>query len=192
MDREWSTHHARRGCKCRHNDDDHRVRESTSRLRGARTFMIKIKTRRGEPLNEKTDTQAENARQLSSECQQWTTRTAPPPAPPPPTPPSIVPPVRRVDGQTFAQSRLDAISAADPRSASSDGEEDDERDDAAQVSTIFTSSDAQCDCRPFVGQPEGGGNRFSAARTPLDTATHRTIRSWQMPSVTTLSLRYSG
>jgi len=37
--------------------------------------MIKIKTHRGEPLNEKTDTQAENDRQLSSECQQWTTRT---------------------------------------------------------------------------------------------------------------------
>ena len=30
---------------------------------------------RGEPLNEKADTQAENARQLSPECQQWTTRT---------------------------------------------------------------------------------------------------------------------
>ena len=44
-------------------------------LRGARTFMIKIKAHRGAPLNEKADTQAENARQLSSECQQWTTRT---------------------------------------------------------------------------------------------------------------------
>ncbi len=44
-------------------------------LRGARTFMIKIKAHRGEPLNQKADTQAENARQLSSECQQWTTRT---------------------------------------------------------------------------------------------------------------------
>ena len=44
-------------------------------LRGARTFMVKIKAHRGEPLNEKADTQAENARQLSSECQQWTTRT---------------------------------------------------------------------------------------------------------------------
>jgi ribonuclease HI len=44
-------------------------------LRGARTFMIKFKAHRGEPLNEKADTQAENARQLSSECQQWTTRT---------------------------------------------------------------------------------------------------------------------
>ena len=31
-------------------------------LRGARTFMIKIKAHRGEPLNEKADTQAENAR----------------------------------------------------------------------------------------------------------------------------------
>ncbi len=44
-------------------------------LRGARTFMVKIKAHRGEPLNEKADTQAENARKLSSECQQWTTRT---------------------------------------------------------------------------------------------------------------------
>ncbi len=40
-----------------------------------RTFMVKIKAHRGEPLNEKADTQAENARQLSPECQQWTTRT---------------------------------------------------------------------------------------------------------------------
>jgi hypothetical protein len=44
-------------------------------LRGARTFLVKVKAHRGEPLNEKADTQAENARQLSSECQQRTTRT---------------------------------------------------------------------------------------------------------------------
>jgi len=44
-------------------------------LRRARTFMVKVKAHRGEPLNEKADIQAENARQLSSECQQWTTRT---------------------------------------------------------------------------------------------------------------------
>jgi len=44
-------------------------------LRGARTFMVKIKAHRGEPLNEKAYTQAENARQLSPECQQWTRRT---------------------------------------------------------------------------------------------------------------------
>ena len=37
-------------------------------LRGARTFMVKFKAHRGEPLNEKADTQAENARQLASEC----------------------------------------------------------------------------------------------------------------------------
>ena len=37
--------------------------------------MGKVKAHRGEPLNEKADTQAENARQLSPECQQWTTRT---------------------------------------------------------------------------------------------------------------------
>ena len=36
-------------------------------LRGARTFMVKIKVHRGEPLNEKAYTQAENARQLSPE-----------------------------------------------------------------------------------------------------------------------------
>jgi hypothetical protein len=45
-------------------------------LRGARTFLVKVKAHRGEPLNERADTQAENARQLPSECRQWTTRTA--------------------------------------------------------------------------------------------------------------------
>jgi hypothetical protein len=44
-------------------------------LRGARTFMVKVKAHRGEPLNERADTQAENARQMPSECRQWTTRT---------------------------------------------------------------------------------------------------------------------
>ena len=44
-------------------------------LRGARTFMVKVKAHRGEPLNERADTQAENARQLPSECRQWTTRS---------------------------------------------------------------------------------------------------------------------
>jgi ribonuclease HI len=44
-------------------------------LRGARTFMIKVKAHRGEPLHERADTQAENARQPPSECRQWTTRT---------------------------------------------------------------------------------------------------------------------
>ena len=44
-------------------------------LRGARTFLVKVKAHRGEPLNERADTQAENARQLPSECRQWTTRT---------------------------------------------------------------------------------------------------------------------
>jgi len=37
--------------------------------------MVKNKAHRGEPLNEKADTQAENARQLPSEYRQWTTRT---------------------------------------------------------------------------------------------------------------------
>jgi hypothetical protein len=44
-------------------------------LRGARTFLVKVKAHRGEPLNESNDTQAEDARQLPSECRQWTTRT---------------------------------------------------------------------------------------------------------------------
>jgi len=44
-------------------------------LRGARTYMVKVKAHRGEPLNERADTQAENARQLPSECRQWTTRS---------------------------------------------------------------------------------------------------------------------
>ena len=44
-------------------------------LRVARTFLVKVKAHRGEPLNERPDTQAENARQQTSECRQWTTRT---------------------------------------------------------------------------------------------------------------------
>ena len=44
-------------------------------LKGARTFMVKVKAHRGEPLNERADTQAESARKMSSECRQWTTRT---------------------------------------------------------------------------------------------------------------------
>ena len=44
-------------------------------LKGARTFMVKVKAHRGEPLNENADTQAESARQLPSEHRQWTTRT---------------------------------------------------------------------------------------------------------------------
>jgi ribonuclease HI len=50
-------------------------RERERVLRGARTFLVKVKSHRGEPLNERADTQAENARQLPSECRQWTTRT---------------------------------------------------------------------------------------------------------------------
>ena len=45
-------------------------------MRGARTFMVKVKAHRGEPLNERADSQAENARQLPPECRQWTTRTS--------------------------------------------------------------------------------------------------------------------
>jgi hypothetical protein len=44
-------------------------------LRGARTFLVKVKGHRGEPLNKSADTQAENALQLPLECRQWTTRT---------------------------------------------------------------------------------------------------------------------
>ena len=43
--------------------------------KGARTFLVKVKAHRGEPLNELADTQAENARQLQDECRQWTVRT---------------------------------------------------------------------------------------------------------------------
>jgi hypothetical protein len=43
-------------------------------MRGARTF-IKVKAHRGEPVNERADSQAENARQLQPECRQWTPRT---------------------------------------------------------------------------------------------------------------------
>ena len=50
-------------------DMDHQV------LRGARTFMIKVKAHQGEPLNKRTDTQAENSWQLPLECRQWTTCT---------------------------------------------------------------------------------------------------------------------
>ena len=50
-----------------------RIRERVQK--GARTFMVKVKAHRGEPLNEKADTQAENARQLQHDCRQWTART---------------------------------------------------------------------------------------------------------------------
>ena len=50
-----------------------RIRERVQK--GARTFMVKVKAHRGEPLNEKADTQAENARQLQDDCRQWTVRT---------------------------------------------------------------------------------------------------------------------
>ena len=41
----------------------------------ARTFFVKIKAHRGEPINECADTQAETARQLPEDTQQWTDRT---------------------------------------------------------------------------------------------------------------------
>ena len=44
-------------------------------MKGACTFMVKVKAHQEEPLNKKADTQAENARQLPSERRQWTTRT---------------------------------------------------------------------------------------------------------------------
>jgi hypothetical protein len=43
-------------------------------MRGARTFMVKVKAHRGEALNERADSRAENAQQLPPECRQWTTR----------------------------------------------------------------------------------------------------------------------
>ena len=46
-----------------------RIRERVQK--GARTFMIKVKAHRGEPLNERADTQAENARQLQDDYRQW-------------------------------------------------------------------------------------------------------------------------
>jgi hypothetical protein len=45
-------------------------------MRGARTFMVKVKSHQGEPLNERAGSHAENARQLPPECRQWTTRTS--------------------------------------------------------------------------------------------------------------------
>jgi ribonuclease HI len=44
-------------------------------IRGARTFMVKIKVHRGKPLNEEADTVAERSRQLPEDCKQRTTRT---------------------------------------------------------------------------------------------------------------------
>ena len=45
-------------------------------MRGARTFMVKVKAHRGEPLNERADSHAKNARQLPPEYRQWTTCTS--------------------------------------------------------------------------------------------------------------------
>ena len=44
-------------------------------IQGARTFMVKVKTHRGEPLNELADTIAERARQQPDDSKQGTTRT---------------------------------------------------------------------------------------------------------------------
>jgi ribonuclease HI len=43
---------------------------------GARTILVKIKAHRGEPLNERADSEAEAARTLPAECHQWTRRTS--------------------------------------------------------------------------------------------------------------------
>jgi hypothetical protein len=45
-------------------------------MRGASIFMFKVKAHRGEPLNKRADSQADNARQLPPECRQWTIRTS--------------------------------------------------------------------------------------------------------------------
>jgi ribonuclease HI len=44
-------------------------------LRGARTFMVMVTAHRGEPLNERADTQADRARQLPEGHRQWTNRS---------------------------------------------------------------------------------------------------------------------
>ena len=44
---------------------------------GMRTFLVKIKAHRGEPLNEQADTQAGEASQLSEDHLQWIQRTDP-------------------------------------------------------------------------------------------------------------------
>jgi hypothetical protein len=74
MNRKWPAYNARWRRKCRyHGIDIECVRERVQK--GARTFMVKVKAHRGEPLNGLADTLAENARQLSDECRQWTVRT---------------------------------------------------------------------------------------------------------------------
>ena len=76
MDREWSTYRSTLAGDANADIMTSIIECVRARvLKGARTFMVKVKAHRGEPLNEKADTQAENARQLSSECQQWTART---------------------------------------------------------------------------------------------------------------------
>jgi hypothetical protein len=44
-------------------------------VRGALTFLVKVEAHRGEPLDERADTQTENVQQLPTEYRQWTTRT---------------------------------------------------------------------------------------------------------------------
>ena len=75
MDRERPADHTCWRCKRRHHAINHRMHKRELVLRGARTFLVKVKAHRGEPLNERADTQAENARQLPAECRQLTTRT---------------------------------------------------------------------------------------------------------------------
>jgi ribonuclease HI len=49
---------------------------STQRVRAGRaTFLIKVKSHRGEPLNERADTLAEEGREISDDNKRWDVRT---------------------------------------------------------------------------------------------------------------------
>ncbi len=43
--------------------------------RGRATFLIKVKSHRGEPINERTDTLSEEGREISDDNQRWDVRT---------------------------------------------------------------------------------------------------------------------
>jgi hypothetical protein len=48
----------------------------TQRVRAARaTFLIKVKSHRGEPINERADTLAEKGREISDDDKRWDDRT---------------------------------------------------------------------------------------------------------------------
>ena len=74
MDRERPAHHTCWRCKRRHHDINHRMHKRES-AEGGTHFLGQSQSTSRETLNESADTQAEDARQLPSECRQWTTRT---------------------------------------------------------------------------------------------------------------------